>query len=130
MTIDVKITRVREEMENAGMDAYIIPITDPHQGEYMPERYRSITWLTGFTGSAGTVVITRDFAGLWTDSRYFIQAEQQLRNLPVSLVKLKVPHTPEYIEWITETLPGNSRVGIDGKVVSVSLVRQIKESFS
>ena len=70
MTIDAKITRVREEIGNAGMDAYIIPITDPHQGEYMPERYRSIFWLTGFTGSAGTVVITRDFVGLWTDSRY------------------------------------------------------------
>ncbi len=130
MTIDAKITRVREEMGNAGMDAYIIPITDPHQGEYMPERYRSIFWLTGFTGSAGTVVITRDFVGLWTDSRYFIQAEQQLKDSPVSLVKLKVSHKPEYIEWIIETLPGNSRVGVDGKMVSVLLVRQIKESFS
>ena len=130
MIVDEKIARVREEMENAGMDAFIVPVTDPHQGEYMPERYRSIAWLTGFTGSAGTVVITRDFAGLWTDSRYFIQAEQQLRDSPVSLVKLKVSHTPEYIEWITETLPGSSRVGVDGKVVSVSLVRQIKESFS
>ena len=130
MTIDEKITRVREEMENAGMDAYIIPITDPHQGEYMPERYRSISWLTGFTGSSGSVVITSDFAGLWTDSRYFIQAEQQLKDSPVSLVKLKVPHTPEYIEWITETLPGNSSVGVNGKVISVSLVGKIKESFS
>ena len=130
MTVDEKITRVREEMENAGMDAYIIPITDPHQGEYMPERYRLISWLTGFTGSSGSVVITRDYVGLWTDSRYFIQAEQQLRDSPVSLVKLKIPHTPEYIEWITETLPGNSRVGVDGNVISVSLVRKIKKSFS
>jgi len=130
MTIDEKITRVREEISNAGMDAYIIPITDPHQGEYMPERHRAIAWLTGFTGSAGTVVITNDFAGLWTDSRYFIQAEQQLKDSPVSLVKLKIPHTPEYIEWIAETLPGNSRVGVDANVISVSRVRRIKESFS
>ena len=125
-----KINAFRNLMKTNGLHAYIIPITDPHQGEYMPERYRSISWLTGFTGSSGTVVITSDFAGLWTDSRYFIQAKQQLRDSPVSLVKLKIPHTPEYIEWITETLPGNSRVGVDGKVVSVSLVRQINESFS
>ncbi len=129
MTTNEKITRVREEMSVAGMDAYIIPITDPHQGEYMPERHRVIAWLTGFTGSAGTVVITNDFAGLWTDSRYFIQAEQQLKDSPVSLVKLKIPHTPEYIEWIAETLPGNSRVGVDANVISVSRVRRIKESF-
>ena len=130
MTTNEKITRVREEMGNAGMDAFVIPITDPHQGEYMPERHRAIAWLTGFTGSAGTVVITNDFTGLWTDSRYFIQAEQQLKDSPVSLVKLKIPHTPEYIEWIAETLPGNSRVGVDANVISISLVRRIKESFS
>ena len=130
MTTNEKITRVREEMGNAGMDAFVIPITDPHQGEYMPERHRAIAWLTGFTGSAGTVVITNDFTGLWTDSRYFIQAEQQLKDSPVSLVKLKIPHTPEYIEWIAETLPGNSRVGVDANVISVSRVRRIKESFS
>jgi len=130
MTTNEKITRVREEMGNAGMDAFVIPITDPHQGEYMPERHRAIAWLTGFTGSAGTVVITNDFTGLWTDSRYFIQAEQQLKDSPVSLVKLKIPHTPEYIEWIAETLPGNSRVGVDANVISVSLVRRIKELFS
>lgn len=66
-------------MKKCGIDVYIIPVSDPHLGEYVPDHWRIIEWLTGFTGSSATVVITDSFAGLWTDSRYFIQADKQLR---------------------------------------------------
>ena len=73
-----KLAILRTSMKSANIDAYIIPVSDPHLSEYIPDHWRIIAWLTGFTGSAATVVVTDTFAGLWTDTRYFIQAENQL----------------------------------------------------
>jgi len=115
-------------MHASELDALIIPSADPHMSEYLPEHWKIMAWLTGFTGSAGTVVITQDFAGVWTDSRYFIQAEEQLSGSGFSLVKLVIPHTPEYIAWLAATLPEKSRIGYDGKTVSLSLSRKIDET--
>ncbi len=112
-------------MRQQGLDAYIIPSSDPHMSEYVPDHWRIMAWLTGFTGSAGTVVITKDFAGVWTDSRYFIQAEEQLRGSGFSLVKLKIPHTPEWIGWLQEHLPAGSRAGYDGRLMSMLLHRRL-----
>jgi Xaa-Pro aminopeptidase len=108
-------------MEKRGVDALIVPSADPHLGEYVPDHWRVIRWLTGFSGSAGTVVITAKFAGLWTDSRYFIQAAGQLRNSGFELVRLKIPHTPEYIEWLAEKLKRGSLAAVDGRLISVSV---------
>jgi len=105
-------------MIKRGIDALIVPSADPHLGEYVPDYWRVIRWLTGFTGSAGTVVITKSFAGLWTDSRYFIQAEEQLRNSGYQLVRLRVPHTPEHIEWVAGTMKEGSKVAVDGRLIS------------
>ncbi len=120
-----KLKSLRELMEQQQLDACIIPITDPHIGEYVPDHWKCIEWLTGFSGSAGTVVVTSSFAGLWTDSRYFIQADEQLKGTGFQLIKLKVPHTPEFIDWLHTNLSSGKRVGYDGKVVPIELHRKI-----
>jgi len=117
-------------MEKNKIDACIIPITDPHLGEYVPEHWRVIEWLTGFTGSAANVVVTHDFAGLWTDSRYFIQAERELNGSGFELVKLQIPHTPEYVNWLVEKMPAKSIVAVDGKVMPIGTVKYIEKLFA
>lgn len=114
---------IRQLMKSDDIDAYIVPVTDPHLGEYVPDRWKIIRWLTGFTGSAANVVITSDFAGLWTDSRYFLQAEEQLCESGFELVKLIIPHTPEYIDWLAGTLPEGSKVAVDGCIIPVGTVK-------
>lgn len=120
------ISGIRQIMNDNGLDACIIPSTDPHMGEYIPGFWAAREWVSGFTGSAGTVVITKDFAGLWTDSRYFLQATEQLEGSGIELVKLKVPHTPEHITWLAENLSPGTRVAIDGNVISLSVARLIR----
>ena len=117
-------------MALSDFDAYIIPGTDPHMGEYMPEFWQIRSWFSGFTGSAGTLVVTPNFAGLWTDSRYFLQAEAELKGSGIELVKLIVPHTPEHVDWIVKNMPVGTRVGVDGKMISVDSVRMIKNAFA
>ena len=116
-------------MKRNSLDAYIVPSTDPHQGEYIPEHWQSRQWLSGFTGSAGTLVVTQFFAGIWTDSRYFIQAEEELKDTGVELVKLIIPHTPEFIDWLINNLPENSKIGVDARVISASLFETMKKIF-
>ena len=102
MTINERVAAIRAAMKERNLDAYIIPSSDPHQSEYVADHWKSREWISGFTGSAGTVVITADHAGLWTDSRYFIQAEEQLEGTCVELHKLNIPHTPEHREWLKQ----------------------------
>jgi len=130
MNTQEKITALRKLMASEGIDAYIIPSNDPHMGEYIPAHWQARQWISGFTGSAGTVVVTRDYAGLWTDSRYFLQAEDQLKGSGIELQKLKIPHTPEHIEWIAHTLNVGNTVGIDGKLLSPAMKRLMEKSFS
>ena len=117
---------IRQQMKTNGIDAYIIPITDPHLGEYVPEHWKIINWLTGFSGSAANVVITQAFAGLWTDSRYFIQAEMQLQGTGFLLMKLKIPHTPEYIDWLADNLSNGSKVAVDGRIIPIGTVQLLE----
>ncbi len=114
------IAALRRLMAQKGLDAYIIPATDPHQSEYVPDYWRVLRWVSGFTGSAGTLVVTHDFAGLWTDSRYFVQAEHQLAGSGIQLVRMRVPHTPEFAQWLAQQLPANAVVGVDGNLLSRS----------
>ncbi len=121
-----RLAGVRSLMSRHSLDALIIPSSDPHLGEYVPDHWRVIRWLTGFTGSAGNVVITREFAGLWTDSRYFIQAEEQLAGSGFELVRLRIPHTPEHIEWIGEKAVRGWKSGVDGRLISVTALRMLE----
>lgn len=121
MTYIEKLAAIREQMKNDGVAAYIIPSADPHISEYLPSHYKCIPFVTGFTGSVSTVVITQDFAGLWADARYFEQAEEQLVGSGFELVKLKVQHSPEYIQWLNEVLPQGATIAFDEKLVSIVL---------
>ena len=120
---------LRDRMKQEKIDAYIIPMSDPHLSEYVADHWRAIRWISEFSGSTGTIVITIDFAGLWTDSRYFIQAGEQLKGSGFELVKLKIPHTPEFIVWITENLPAKSTIALDGKVFPVNLIKLMEKAF-
>jgi len=126
MTFVAKLQALRTLMAEQKIDAYIITAADPHISEYLPAHYKAIPFFSGFTGSAGTLVITKDFAGLWTDSRYFTQAETQLQNSGYELVKLKVPHTPEYIEWLTGVIPENAKVAFNYQLISIALALEIR----
>lgn len=121
-----KLALIRASMEERGVDAYIIPDTDPHLGEYIPDHWRIIRWLTGFTGSAATVIITPSFAGLWTDSRYTVQAEGQLSGSGIMLMKTETGERNGFISWLLNNLEPRSTIGIDGRIFSVSRVRKIK----
>jgi Xaa-Pro aminopeptidase len=125
-----KLAEIRRWMAQQNLDAYILPSSDPHQDEYIPACWQYRTWISGFTGSAGTVVITATVAGLWTDSRYFLQAEKQLDGSGIELFRLKVPHTPEHIPWLVANLPQKARIGLDGRFFSHGMVTYIRESMA
>ena len=116
MSIDKRITALRGFMEQKRLHAFIIPSTDSHLSEYPALHWASREWISGFTGSAGTVVVTRDKAGLWTDSRYFLQAANELDENVISLFKDGLPTTPSIEEWLTTELGKGENVGIDGSV--------------
>ncbi len=129
MTIDQRIEALRSAMKAANIDAYIVPSSDPHQSEYVADHWNSRSWISGFTGSAGNVIITQDHAGLWTDGRYFLQADEQLSQSQMVLHKLSVPHAPEYIEWLAENLKENSTLGFDGKLFTVGQMDAFDKAF-
>lgn len=112
------------------LKAFIIPSTDPHLSEYVAPHWMSREWISGFTGSAGTVVVTMDKAGLWTDSRYFLQAAQQLDGSGITLYKEMLPETPSIAEFLHENLKPGESVSIDGKMFSVQQVEQMKEELA
>ena len=128
-TIRQRIDALRALFENEGIDAFIIPSTDPHLSEYVAPHWQSREWVSGFTGSAGTVVVTREKAGLWTDSRYFLQAAQQLAGSGIDLYKEMLPETPCIPDFLSENLEAGQTVGIDGKVFSVDEARLLQEKL-
>lgn len=125
MNISAKIATLRVAMKARNLAAYLIPSGDPHQSEYVAPHWETRKWLSGFTGSAGVLVVTMDHAGLWTDSRYFIQAEQQLSGTSIKLHRLGPARGPEHIEWLGEHLPEGSIVGMDGMLCSLNQNRNI-----
>ena len=124
-----KLALLRAEMKEQNIDAYIIPSTDPHLGEYIPDHWRIIGWLTGFTGSAASVVVTESFAALWTDSRYFAQAEDQLRDSGFNLMRPVPPDKTDLIGWIAENIDTGSKIGLDGRIFSVEQTRKFEQSL-
>lgn len=122
-----RLDSLRNYMKSAGLSALIIPSNDPHQSEYVADYWKCREWLSGFTGSSGTVIVTMDHAGLWTDSRYFIQAEQELQSSPFELHRIKTHGQKEYLEWITTNLPEGAIVGIDGSLFTLKSSDRIEE---
>ncbi|HUV01380.1 MAG TPA: aminopeptidase P family protein [Bacteroidales bacterium] len=125
-----KLVRLREALEEKGIHAYIIPSADPHLSEYVPDHWRIINWLTGFTGSSATVVITDSFAGLWTDSRYFIQAEMQLPGSGFELVKPKAFQNTDFIDWLSGSLENECTIAFDDRILSINQVRKLQKRLS
>lgn len=117
-------------MKEEGMSAFILPSTDPHMSEYVSSRWKSREWISGFNGSAGTIVVTEEKAGLWTDSRYFLQATAQLEGTGIDLYKLKISGTPSIEEFLSEVLPPQSIVGIDGTLFSVNETERLKTALA
>ena len=126
-TICKRIEDLREVMRRESIDAFIFPSTDPHNGEYVPAHWEGRKWLTGFDGSAGTAVVTMNDAALWTDSRYFLAAEQQLQGTPFRLMKERVEGTPTITKWLGMKLAtvASPTVGVDGMVNSAASVEHL-----
>lgn len=127
--INQRIQALRQAMAKNHVDAYIIPSQDPHQSEYVADRHKSREWIGGFTGSAGTAMVTQDHAGVWTDSRYFLQATQQLQDTEFEMHKFASSEDPSYIDYVIENLAEGSKVGIDGTLFSKGQVDQFKKQL-
>lgn len=120
MTSKEKVAALREEMQKNNVDAFIVYSADPHMSEYLPEEWQERAWLSGFLGSAGFVVITKDKAGLWTDGRYFTQAPIELAGSGIDLFKDGMEGTPNYIDWIVSEIPANGKVAVNALATSHS----------
>ena len=125
-----RVAQLRRYMEDHGISAFIFPSTDPHCGEYVPRHWETRKWISGFDGSAGTAVVTLTDAALWTDSRYFLAAEEQLAGTPFRLMRERIPGTPEITEWLAQVLPAGSRVGIDAWVNTIALRRSLAQGLA
>ena len=130
MTIHERITALRIKMEEKGVQAYIIPSEDPHGSEYVAPHWQCRKWISGFTGSAGTVVVTASKAGLWTDFRYYIQAEEELKDSGIDLFKYGMPNVPSYEQWLSNNLDRGQTVGLDGKNFSVADANRLEKLLS
>lgn len=119
MNVPERLAKLRTLMQEKGIDIYVVPTADFHQSEYVGEHFKARKYITGFTGSAGTAVITKDEAGLWTDGRYFLQAGSQLEGTTVKLFKMGEPEVPTIEEYVASKLPQGGALGFDGRVVSM-----------
>ena len=132
MTINQRLEDLREVMRREHLAGFIFPSTDPHQGEYIPDHWKGREFISGFNGSAGTAVVTLNAAALWTDSRYFIAAEEQLKGTEFQLMRLKIEGTPTIAEWLGREITANkhsyedwTEVGIDGRCSSANAVKEL-----
>jgi Xaa-Pro aminopeptidase len=130
MPIPVRLAALRAAMQQHGVAAVLVPSADPHLSEYLPARWQARAWLSGFTGSAGTLVVTPDHAGLWTDSRYFAQAEQQLTGSGIQLMKLRVPHAAEHLAWLQKHLRQADVLAVAGDSLAQTTRRQIEDRMT
>lgn len=131
-TINERIENLREWMRANGFSAFVFPSSDPHNSEYVADHWKSREWISGFTGSAGTAVVTLDHAALWTDSRYFIAAAEQLAGTEYRLMKLRVEGTPTVCEWLADELAAYEKpiVGLDGNVNSFAEVAALTQELA
>lgn len=126
-----RIALLRAALQNhAGLAGWMVPSSDPHLSEYLPERWRAREWLSGFTGSVGTLVVTGDFAGLWIDSRYWVQADAELAGTGISVMRIPGASSSAHLDWLSEHLPPKSRFGVDAQVLSLAAARALREALA
>lgn len=128
--IQERIEKLRRVMRRKGISACIVPGTDPHASEYLAECWKDRVWISGFTGSAGTAIIALEKAGLWTDSRYFLQGEAQLAGTGIDLMKMGLPETPGMVGWIITTLKKGERVGVNPQMFSVDAYQSLQKELT
>ncbi|ALX13127.1 peptidase M24 [Burkholderia cepacia JBK9] len=129
--VPARLALLRDAMAREDLAAYLVPSADPHLSEYLPERWQARRWLSGFTGSVGTLVVTADFAGLWVDSRYWVQADAELAGTGVQLMKMtggqqSAPH----VDWLAQNVAAGATVGVDGAVLGVAAARGLTAALS
>ncbi|QSN60944.1 aminopeptidase P family protein [Caballeronia sp. M1242] len=130
-TFAARVGTLRSRMAAERIDAVLIPSADPHLSEYLPERWQGRQWLSGFTGSVGTLVVTKDFAGVWVDSRYWTQAEAQLAGTGILLMKMMGgQQTAPHVEWLAENVPAGGVVAVDGAVLGVAAARTLADALT
>ncbi|MFW3146873.1 MAG: aminopeptidase P family protein [Thermoplasmatota archaeon] len=129
MEVKERVSALRDLMEREGIDAYIVPSTDQHNSEYLPECWKRRQWISGFTGSAGDVAVTKDKAGLWTDGRYFLQAEEQLQDTGIVLFKMGMEGVKKLEDWLARELSKGCKVGIDPRVISVDMSSKLSKTL-
>ena len=127
--IDERIGLLRDKMRAEGVDATIIPQTDPHQSEYLADHWQVRRWLSGFTGSAGALVVTLDNAYVWADSRYWLQAAAQLQGTCVSVMEEGKPETPDILPYLISVLPKGATVGVDGMLFNIDVTRSMESDL-
>jgi Xaa-Pro aminopeptidase len=124
-----RITLLREAMAKAGVQAVLVPSSDPHLSEYLPDHWQGREWLSGFTGSMATLVVTTERAALFADSRYWVQAAAQLEGAPIELVKINTGTSTVHLEWLAQTMPRGSVVAVDGQVLGLSVAKALKAAL-
>lgn len=129
MSVNKRIEKLRSEMEKKGIAAYIVNTSDPHMSEYLADHYKTRVYISGFTGSAGTAVVTKNRAILWTDGRYFIQAEAEIARSEFELFKMATEGYPSYTEWLKDNLKDGDTLGFDGKTYSQSDFEILEKEF-
>lgn len=129
MDIKERLSALRALMKTRGIDAYIIPTSDFHETEYVGEHFKARTYMSGFSGSAGTLVVCEQEAGLWTDGRYFIQAAKELAGTGITLMKMGEEDTPLMAHYIYEHVSENGAIGFDGRVINTKLAQAFQEKI-
>ena len=126
-TVPEKLAALRALMRDNKTDAYVVMSADPHMSEYLPVYWQVRLWLTGFTGSVGTLVISQDFAGLWVDGRYWVQAEKELSGTGFVLQKLTQDEHSSHVAWLAKNLPQNAVIGVDGRALSIAQYQSLSQ---
>ncbi|MBV8656823.1 MAG: aminopeptidase P family protein [Burkholderiales bacterium] len=128
--IPVRLDLLRQAMRRHGLDAYIVPSSDPHMSEYLPGRWQARRWLSGFRGSVATLAVTADFAGLWVDSRYWQQAETELAGSGIELMRVQSAGGTQHVDYLADTLKPGQTVGVDGQVIALASGRGIEAALA
>jgi Xaa-Pro aminopeptidase len=126
----LRIERVRDALAKHGLFAVLVPSSDPHLSEYLPERWQGRQWLSGFTGSMGTLVVTRETAAVFADSRYWVQAEAELAGTGTELVKIPTGNSTAHVEWLAEHVPAGEKVGVDGSVLGLAAAQHLQAALT
>ncbi len=128
--VRTRLHKLRQAMRQHAIDAWLVPSSDPHLSEYLPDRWRAREWLTGFTGSVGTLVVAHEFAGLWVDSRYWVQAETQLAGTGIELIKVAGSASAAHVDWLANNVPPGGTVGVDGNVFALAAARALEAALA